>query len=93
MKFLALVRVGVFALTLASISALSISAQSGTGGGSPGGQTTGGGSGVTTTSNRDNDTDYGWIGLLGLVGLAGLLRKRDASAHDRIPDTGRATAR
>jgi MYXO-CTERM domain-containing protein len=32
----------------------------------------------STTSEEDEGTDYGWIGLLGLAGLAGLAgRKRD----------------
>ncbi len=31
---------------------------------------------VRTTDDRDNDHDYGWIGLLGLLGLAGLMRKK-----------------
>lgn len=31
-----------------------------------------------TTTEEDDGTDYGWVGLLGLAGLAGLLgRKRD----------------
>ena len=35
--------------------------------------------GTTTTSRaveRDNDTDWGWLGLLGLAGLAGLIPKK-----------------
>lgn len=27
------------------------------------------------TEIADDDTDYGWVGLLGLIGLAGLLKK------------------
>jgi MYXO-CTERM domain-containing protein len=30
----------------------------------------------TRTVERDNDTDWGWLGLLGLAGLAGLLPKK-----------------
>lgn len=39
--------------------------------------------GAAGQTTRDDDTDYGWIGLLGLAGLAGLLgRKRDD--RDRV---------
>ncbi len=31
---------------------------------------------ITTTVDRDDDHDYGWIGLLGLIGLAGLMGKK-----------------
>lgn len=76
--------VGVLALSLAVVS---VSAQTGT----DGGRTTDG----TTTAGqttRDDNRDWGWVGLLGLLGLTGLLRRRDA--HDRVPDTtNRATAR
>ena len=27
------------------------------------------------TTNRDNDMDWGWLGLLGLLGLAGMRRR------------------
>ncbi|MBA3881886.1 MAG: hypothetical protein H0X73_04015 [Chthoniobacterales bacterium] len=41
---------------------------------------------MTTTADdrgdRDQDHDYGWIGLLGLAGLGGLLRKRHDDRHD-----------
>ena len=39
---------------------------------------TGTDTGVTTTQagdDRDDDKDWGWIGLLGLLGLAGLMKK------------------
>lgn len=42
------------------------------------------GSATARETTRDDDTDYGWIGLLGLAGLAGLLgRKRDDRDRDR----------
>jgi MYXO-CTERM domain-containing protein len=28
-------------------------------------------------ATQDDDTDFGWIGLLGLIGLAGLIRRRE----------------
>lgn len=31
---------------------------------------------TTRVVERDNDTDWGWLGLLGLLGLAGLLPKK-----------------
>lgn len=44
---------------------------------------TGGTTTIRTSDDRDNDTDYGWIGLLGLLGLAGLMRKKpDVHRHD-----------
>lgn len=30
------------------------------------------------TTDRDNDPDYGWVGLLGLAGLMGLRRREPA---------------
>jgi MYXO-CTERM domain-containing protein len=29
------------------------------------------------TDNADDDTDWGWVGLLGLAGLLGLRRRND----------------
>ncbi len=41
---------------------------------------------MTTTADdrgdRDQDHDYGWIGLLGLAGLGGLVRKKHDDRHD-----------
>jgi len=47
----------------------------------------------TRVAERDNDTDWGWLGLLGLAGLAGLLKKPKQVTVDRTSDTtGRANA-
>ena len=47
-----------------------------------------------TVVREDDDTDWGWIGLLGLVGLAGLIpRKRAVEVHDRDRETNRSTNR
>jgi MYXO-CTERM domain-containing protein len=74
--------VGVLALSLAVVS---VSAQTGTDGGRTDGTT-------ASQTTRDDDRDWGWVGLLGLLGLTGLMRRREA--HDRVPDTTtRATAR
>jgi hypothetical protein len=35
--------------------------------------------------DRDNDSNWGWIGLLGLIGLAGLAKKRDVTVRDTNP--------
>jgi len=52
----------------------------------------------TTTANttrvvdRDDDTDWGWVGLLGLAGLLGLMPRKRAVVHDvdtRDRDVGR----
>ena len=42
------------------------------------------------TTEEEDGTDYGWVGLLGLAGLAGLLgRKRDdREDRDRRPGSG-----
>lgn len=37
---------------------------------------------------RDNDTDWGWIGLLGLLGLAGLMPKKRQVEVKEFRDTG-----
>lgn len=55
-------------------------AQDNTGGGSTGGASRGNATGMQTDATgdreqRNDDTDYGWLGLLGLAGLAGLLKK------------------
>jgi MYXO-CTERM domain-containing protein len=71
------------ALSLAALS-LSASAQTNT--------NTSGYTGTTPVqTDRSNDHDYGWLGLIGLAGLAGLLRRRDAP--DRSPDVGNRTTR
>jgi MYXO-CTERM domain-containing protein len=64
---------------------------------------TGTGTDTTTTTTApsaqvdntadDNDTDWGWLGLLGLGGLAGLLgRKRHEEVHYRSADQVGSTA-
>ena len=35
-----------------------------------------------TVDRNDDDTDWGWIGLLGLAGLLGLRRPRDVVVRD-----------
>ncbi|WP_427181555.1 WGxxGxxG family protein [Paenibacillus sp. TC-CSREp1] len=37
---------------------------------------------AATTTDRDRDMDWGWLGLLGLLGLAGM-RKRATDHHER----------
>lgn len=73
-------RAAALAVTLLAFAPAGF-AQSNANGGERGGTT-------AARSDRDDDTDYGWIGLLGLAGLAGLLgRKRDThvvrDTHDR----------
>lgn len=45
--------------------------------------------GTPVQTTRDDDTDWGWLGLIGLLGLAGLLRRRDAPDRDRNVDRDR----
>ena len=40
------------------------------------------------TTEEDDGTDYGWIGLLGLAGLAGLLGRKRDDRVDRNRDSG-----
>ena len=35
------------------------------------------------TANRDDDKDWGWLGLLGLAGLLGLMPKKKQEVHVR----------
>ncbi|HEV7904892.1 MAG TPA: WGxxGxxG family protein [Pyrinomonadaceae bacterium] len=35
------------------------------------------------TTNRDDDKDWGWLGLLGLAGLLGLMPKKKREVHVR----------
>lgn len=46
----------------------------------------------TTTTDRDNGMDIGWIGLLGLAGLLGL-RKRDTHHRNENFDNTSTTRR
>ena len=45
------------------------------------------------TVERDNDTDWGWLGLLGLLGLAGLMPKKHTHDRDRVVDTADRTTK
>ena len=42
-----------------------------------------------TTTEEDDGTDYGWIGLLGLAGLAGLAGRKRDDHRDRDRDNRR----
>ncbi len=43
---------------------------------------------TTRVVERDNDTDWGWLGLLGLAGLAGLIPKKRRVEVQEHWDTG-----
>lgn len=45
--------------------------------------------GTPVQTVRDDDRDWGWLGLIGLLGLAGLLRRRDKPDRDRNLDSDR----
>jgi MYXO-CTERM domain-containing protein len=46
---------------------------------------------TTARNDRDDDTNWGWLGLLGLAGLAGLIPKKRPAVvvHDRDDRGGR----
>lgn len=77
---------GVIALTLVlCLFAIPVSAQNA----NTGNANTGAAGTPIQTVRGDDDTDWGWLGLLGLLGLAGLLRRRDAPDRDRNVDRDR----
>lgn len=79
------VRAGVFTLSLAVLpSTMTAAAQTNSNFNST---TTNTNAQPTRVVERDDDTDFGWLGLLGLAGLAGLLRKPKQVVVDRTPDT------
>jgi MYXO-CTERM domain-containing protein len=41
---------------------------------------------VRTADRRDDDTDWGWLGLLGLAGLLGLMPRKKKEVHVRETD-------
>jgi hypothetical protein len=79
-----IIRVSAFVLGLAVITVLPTSAQT---------NATNNNNRTDTTRvvERDNDTDWGWLGLLGLAGLAGLMpKKRQVEVHqNRDTNTNR----
>ena len=78
-------RNGVFVLGLAIVTVLPVAAQPGNANNTNRVETT------TRTVERENDTDWGWLGLLGLLGLAGLLpKKRHVEVHDNRTDQTRS---
>lgn len=69
-------RVGALVLSLTVLATVSVFAQNGNTSGTNANRT------ETRTVERDNDFDWGWLGLLGLAGLAGLLpKKRTVEIH------------
>ena len=70
-------RIGALVLCLTFLAAVSAFAQSGNTNGTGATRT------ETRTVERDDDTDWGWLGLLGLAGLLGLLpKKRTVEVHE-----------
>lgn len=70
-------RVGALVLCLTVLAAVSVFAQNGNTNGTGVTRT------ETRTVERDDDFDWGWLGLLGLAGLLGLLpKKRTVEVHE-----------
>jgi MYXO-CTERM domain-containing protein len=86
-------RTALLVSTLALVGVMPGTAQTPTGGSSPGDNSAGYQAG--RTDRRDDGTDWGWLGLLGLTGLLGLIpKKRRAEVDYRTTDTeSRAPAR
>jgi MYXO-CTERM domain-containing protein len=83
MKFLSFARVIAFTMFLTAAAVLNVSAQTNTNSSNGNYSTTPTRTVERTTTVRDNDTDWGWLGLLGLAGLAGLIpKKRAVEVHD-----------
>ena len=76
-NFFRFARVGALVLSMTILTAVSASAQSSNA------NVTGVNRTEVRTVERDNDTDWGWLGLLGLLGLAGLMpKKRTVEVHN-----------
>ncbi|MGI8670661.1 MAG: WGxxGxxG family protein [Aridibacter sp.] len=71
-NFFRFTRIGVLVFCLTILTAVSASAQNSNT------NVTGMDRTEVQTVDRDNDIDWGWLGLLGLAGLAGLLPKKRA---------------
>jgi hypothetical protein len=70
-------RVGALVLCLTVLAAVSAFAQNGNASGTNSTRT------ETRTVERNDNTDWGWLGLLGLAGLLGLLpKKRTVEVHE-----------
>lgn len=84
-----LVRAGMLALCLGMLpSAMSAYAQTNSNSTTTNANTT------RTVVGEDDNTDWGWLGLIGLAGLAGLMpRKRAVEVHDRDREANRTTNR
>jgi hypothetical protein len=70
--------VSVLALGLTVVTVLPASAQSNTNGANT----------TSRTVERDNGTDWSWLGWLGLLGLAGLMPKKRHVEVQQHRDTG-----
>lgn len=77
------ISVSAFVLGLAVITVLPTSAQTNANNNNNNNRTD-----TTRVVERDDDTDWGWLGLLGLVGLAGLMPKKRTVEVQQYRDTG-----
>ena len=86
-RILALAPVSVLmtGLALAQTSGAGTGASGGTG--TPGASMSGTNTTTARHTERDNDFNLGWLGLLGLAGL--LRRPKTVVQHDRTTDAGR----
>jgi MYXO-CTERM domain-containing protein len=86
MKFLSFAKVFAFTIFLTAAAVLNAPAQANSGNNNSFNDNTRPTPARTverTTTVRENDTDWGWLGLLGLAGLAGLIpKKRHVEVHD-----------
>lgn len=91
MKFLDLaktIRYSVLVLTLVAMTAFLVYGQPNTNGNANGRVDRGNDNRTETrVVERDNDIDWGWLGLLGLLGLAGLIPKKRKVEVQEFRDT------
>lgn len=87
LKVLKLIRYSIIVLMLVAMTAALIYAQPNTNGNANGRVDRGNDRTETRVVERDNDFDWGWLGLLGLLGLAGLIPKRRKVEVQEFRDT------
>ena len=85
-RFSKFLRVGLLSLTLFAVAALPVAAQTNDNANANttrAADTRDDDRRVAVRDNRDDDKDWGWLGLLGLAGLLGLMPRKKHEVHVR----------